>query len=253
MDLQPYTDDLTTYKSFKDKKKKVDVGIDEAGRGPVLGHMVYGALIANSIKEDFKDSKQLTQTTRNDLFSEIEKNYSFIYTAIHPQYISRNMLKKGKAKKNLNQISYETVINIIKEIEKSYEINCLYLDALGPIDKYKKELRKHFPTYKIVIENKADSKYKIVSGASIIAKVMRDKLIKEWDLKDKNHGSGYPADEITIKWLERNFCKINGFPSIVRTSWQTVNKYTKTMVKDTGSKKVSIFTQYQITKPNKKL
>lgn len=248
MTFRPYTEDLTIYKSFKPEKEKVDVGIDEAGRGPVLGHMVYGALISSHPVDNFSDSKQLTASKRNDLFDLIKSNHSYIYTAIHPKYISRNMLNKGKLRKNLNQISYEVVINIIKEIEKVYEINCLYLDALGPIEKYKKELRKHFPSYNIVIENKADSKYKIVGGASIVAKVIRDKLIDEWELDDKDHGSGYPADEVTVKWLERNFCKTKGFPDIVRSSWQTVFKYTKTLKTVTANKNMSAFAKYKIKK-----
>lgn len=244
----PYTTQLYTQKNFKTIKQKVNVGIDEAGRGPVLGHLVYAALICDQtieINDAFKDSKILTKTQRQFNFEVIEKKHSFIYTAIHPKYISTNM--NNKTKMNLNQMSYNTVINIIKEIEKSYEINTIYLDALGPIETYRKQLQLHFgKKYNYIIETKADSKYVIVSGASIIAKVNRDDLLENWNLKDKDCGSGYPGDDITKKWLDRNFCKIKGFPEIVRTSWSTAKQYLQTI----QTKKRKFFDQLGVKKKN---
>lgn len=226
-----YEQDIHTHKSFKKIKDKVMVGIDEAGRGPVLGHLVYGALIATKINHGFQDSKVLTHSKREAFFDDIAQNYSYIYKAIHPKYLS-NQMSLGVS---LNEISYQAVIDMLKLINEEYAIEAVYLDALGPNETYRKKLLSALPNLKYVIESKADLKYKIVSGASIVAKVTRDKLLKEWDIEDKDIGCGYPSDEITVKWLKRNFCPVFGFPNIVRFSWKTV----KTMFASRTGKKLS--------------
>ncbi|KAM0679158.1 hypothetical protein BDAP_000024 [Binucleata daphniae] len=213
-----YKDDFFTYKDFKNIKERVIVGIDEAGRGPVLGHLVYGALIAKTVNHSFMDSKLLTAAKRETFFGEIQKNYSYIYTAIHPKYLSNQM----ELCTSLNEISYRAVIDLLTEINKEYDIETVYLDALGPNETYRKRLTTALPNLKYVIESKADTKYKIVSGASIVAKCVRDKILFEWDLKDKQTGCGYPGDEVTVKWLKNNYCPVFGFSNIVRFSWKTI-------------------------------
>lgn len=221
---QHYIDDLFTYKKFTKTNKKVIVGIDEAGRGPVLGHLVYGALISE-FPVDYPDSKKTTPASRGTLFKEIEDNHSFIYTSIHPRYISQKMLAPPRERVNLNKISYNVVINLIKEIEKEYEIDTVYVDTLGPERTYKNLLEQHFGKYKFIVEQKADLKYGIVGGASIVAKFVRDKLLDGWDLEDKEVGSGYPGDDITVQWLKRNLKRDCECHEIVRKSWKTVEKY----------------------------
>ncbi|KAM0687911.1 hypothetical protein COBT_000841 [Conglomerata obtusa] len=216
-----YKQDIYTYKQFINTKQKINVGIDEAGRGPVLGHLVYAALITDQVTHPFKDSKQLTKVQRNNFFDIIHSNYSYIYSAIHPAYLSNEM----SPKKSLNEISYSAVEGIIKEIKNNYIIEKVFLDALGPNEKYQQRMEKMFPGIKFVVENKADSKYAIVGGASIVAKVVRDNLLSNWNCDDKNFGSGYPGDDVTKKWLCRNFCKIFGFPKIVRFSWKTTKEF----------------------------
>lgn len=239
---QAYKDDLFTHKSFIHPKIKINIGIDEAGRGPVLGHLVYGALITPDIVS-YPDSKKVTHSQRKAFFNQILKDHSFIFTSIHPRYISRKMLAPISERQNLNKISFSAVINMIKEIEKVYEIGTVYVDTLGPEESYKKMLLSHFPNYKFVVEKKADHKYKIVGGASIVAKVIRDSLIENWVLSDKDIGSGYPGDEVTKKWLERNLKVGKEMPEIVRKSWATVRKYlsvvkTKNVFRKMGFKKV---------------
>ncbi|EJW02092.1 ribonuclease HII [Edhazardia aedis USNM 41457] len=224
-DEESYNKDIYTFKSLKQLKKKVIIGVDEAGRGPALGHMVYGAMIAEEIKHPFTDSKAIAESKRNEFLKIIEKEYSYVYTAIHPQYISHQM-----SVESLNDIAYKVVINILKTIvnSKLYNISCVYLDALGPNTTYMRILEKNFPKIKFVVECKADSTYPVVAGASIVAKVTRDRLLRNWPVTDKKFGSGYPGDDVTRKWLERNFCPVFGFPNIVRFSWKTVKQFFKT-------------------------
>jgi len=72
-----------------------------------------------------------------------------------------------------------------------------------------------------VVESKADDKFPVVSAASIAAKVVRDKELKDWAFKenfpegqkpDSNWGCGYPSDPLAKAWIRRNFDPVFGFP-----------------------------------------
>lgn len=74
------------------------------------------------------------------------------------------------------------------------------MDALGPTKGHEAFLSNIFPGIKFTVEAKADSKYKIVSAASIAAKVTRDACLEEWVWEeaavwDSTVGSGYPGGE----------------------------------------------------------
>jgi ribonuclease HII len=76
----------------------------------------------------------------------------------------------------------------------------------------------------IISEHKADKKYPIVSAASIIAKVERDKAIKEIEEKYGEVGCGYPTDPKTIKFLEKYLKKYGKYPEFVRKSWKPAKR-----------------------------
>ncbi|UKK00021.2 ribonuclease [Theileria orientalis] len=216
------------------KDSDVILGIDEAGRGPVLGPMVYGgffcpkgpdstSILKNKIRVD--DSKKLTEAYRENKFHLLNKpEYPFgmIAEIITPQYISYKMLQRNKY--NLNEISHETAISIIRHvISLGYNLKEVYIDAVGTVSKYQSKLSKLFPKISFSVREKADSIYPTVSAASIIAKVIRDNMIKAWRLEPsvKNIGSGYPGDPNTKEFLTGNMDKVFGFPDIVRFSWST--------------------------------
>lgn len=207
--------------SFKKIDGDVVVGIDEAGRGPVIGYLVYGAVISQPSclsSVSWHDSKTMNVHSREEQFRMIESSMSFIYNAIHPQYITENMLFRGK---NLNTISFEAVFDMLDVVYRSYKVSKVFVDTVGDPAKYKALLEKRYgPGF--VVEQKADSKYKVVSGASIVAKVVRDNLLKNLGL---GCGSGYPGDPLTRAWLKRNHNPVFGYPSVVRFSWATVDEF----------------------------
>lgn len=193
----------------------VIAGIDEAGRGPVVGPMVYG-LYVMKVDETclFKDSKVLTPLVRERALASMGRRYAYI--AVSPVYIGTHMLNNTK---NLNEIARETVVRLLKELtDKCSNIQGIFIDGLGNNEKYKEELGKHFK-HRFTIENKADSKYPVVGGASIVAKVTRDRLLKE---ETGECGSGYPSDPVTQKWLRKNCDPIWGLPRSVRHSWAPI-------------------------------
>lgn len=210
------------FSSLEETAGEVVVGIDEAGRGPVLGYMVYGALVApRSVLQTMrlKDSKVLTAVQRQELFMSIKKQgLGYVYHCVHPDYITEMMMLKGTS---LNEISVACVLKILGEIRaKCRDVDTVYVDALGDCGKYKERLERHYP-YKFVVAEKADAKFPVVSGASIVAKVQRDMLVSEFG---HDLGSGYPSDPDTVQWLKRNVDAVFGFPPGVRYSWVTVKR-----------------------------
>ena len=85
---------------------------------------------------------------------------------------------------------------------------------------------------------KADSKYPVVSAASICAKVTRDDVLRHWifaesgmeDTFSRQFGSGYPSDPKTVSWLKASMDPVFGYPNIVRFSWATC----KTLLETSG-------------------
>ena len=220
------------------KNEPCILGIDEAGRGPVLGPMVYASCFAPlSHKQKLADlgcddSKQLTEMQREDLFEilhEASKEFvGWMIDILSPTYLSTSMLSKTKY--NLNSISHDTAINLIKDaIKLGINVVEVYIDTVGPPEKYQEKLQILFPDIKITVEKKADSLYPCVSAASICAKVCRDHIISQWEFKEKpeisrEYGSGYTSDPKTKKWLRDNVDRIFGFPSFVRFSWSTASR-----------------------------
>ncbi|THU44029.1 hypothetical protein C4D60_Mb02t03060 [Musa balbisiana] len=192
------------------------MGIDEAGRGPVLGPMVYGCLYCSL-------SYQKTLTTLN--FAE-------------PIWVLPvKLLKFDVTKINLNEISHNSAIGLVKRVlDMGVLLTEVYVDTVGDAEKYRVKLSEKFPGVKFVVAKKADSLYPVVSGASIVAKVTRDRALRNWVLDEtaenmqRNFGSGYPGDPETKAWLDRHKHMVFGFPTIVRFSWGTCKPYFKDFV-----------------------
>ncbi|GMN61041.1 hypothetical protein TIFTF001_030117 [Ficus carica] len=219
------------------------MGIDEAGRGPVLGPMVYGCLYCPRSYQktlaslNFADSKTLKEEKREELFENLKADESIGWDVdvIDPRELSAKMLKKNKI--NLNEISHESAIGLIKKVlNMGVLLTEVYLDTVGDAEKYRIKLSERFPAVKFVVSKKADSLYPVVSGASIVAKVTRDRALREWVLDEtaenmhRNFGSGYPGDPETKAWLQRHKHSVFGFPTLVRFSWGTCTPYIKELV-----------------------
>ncbi|KAL6289162.1 hypothetical protein ACE6H2_006672 [Prunus campanulata] len=219
------------------------MGIDEAGRGPVLGPMVYGCLYcARSYEKtlsslNFADSKTLKEEKREELFENLKADESIGWAVdiIDPRELSAKMLKKNKI--NLNEISHDSAIGLItKVLNMGVLLTEVYVDTVGDAEKYRTKLSERFPAVKFVVAKKADSLYPVVSGASIVAKVTRDRALQDWVLEEtaedlhKNFGSGYPGDPNTKAWLQHHKHLVFGFPTLVRFSWGTCTPYFKDIV-----------------------
>ncbi|CAE6536301.1 unnamed protein product [Rhizoctonia solani] len=219
------------------------LGVDEAGRGPVLGPLVYGIAYCpleymETLKTmGFADSKVLNHATRATLLETLASDPAHLAWSVRvlaPQDISSGMLRHPPT--NLNEQSKEATVSLIRDVIASgIDIAEIYVDALGPSVPYQQYLSKLFPAATVTVCPKADSLYPIVSAASIAAKVTRDAWIENWVFAepgewDTKMGSGYPSDPNTKAWLKAVCEPTFGFPSIVRFSWGT----SKTALENNG-------------------
>lgn len=216
------------------------MGIDEAGRGPVLGPMVYGCLYCPLSYQktlttlNFADSKTLKEEKREELFENLKADTSIGWEVdvISPRELSAKMLKKEKI--NLNEISHNSAIGLIRRVlGMGVLLSEVFVDTVGDAEKYRTKLAELFPGIKFLVAKKADSLYPVVSGASIVAKVTRDRVLREWVLEEtaenmhRDFGSGYPGDPETKAWLDHHKHSVFGFPALVRFSWGTCATYLK--------------------------
>jgi len=222
-----------------DKEAEWVLGIDEAGRGPVLGPMVYSAAISRlerhqEVREELgaNDSKQLKEIERERMLKSIDKSGWVAYTGevLTPAHLSSCMLRQVKY--NLNTLSHDTARAMIDRMLNHFKFNIaeIYVDTVGKPEFYQEKLQNWFPRISITVASKADSTYPIVGAASIVAKVARDMLVHNWPHlepgidSELETGSGYPGDPKTKSWLRSNTNHVFGLPSFARISWETSKK-----------------------------
>ncbi len=199
------------------------LGIDEAGRGSVLGPMVIAGVIVPEKMEKVlermgvKDSKRLTANRRTILSRKLRKMFEYEIVVISAQEIDQ-MRADGI---NLNEIEKNAMESILLKLKPEKA----YVDAVDvKAERFQENLRND-TGLNVIAEHKADDKYIEVSAASIIAKAERDDLIKEINkdfIKSGGIGSGYPSDPTTKKFLA-NYT-YDEMPDFVRKSWNTVAK-----------------------------
>ncbi|UCC91775.1 MAG: ribonuclease HII [Candidatus Aenigmatarchaeota archaeon] len=213
------------------KKGTIICGVDEAGRGAVLGPLVLAGVSINEKdlpklkKLGVRDSKELTPEQRERLSERIEKvAKDVIVLKVGPCKID-SYSRQGV---NLNRVEAMKMCAIIDFLS----VNKAYVD--GPelnLGKFKRILAKMLKNETdLVVEHKADVNYPVVSAASIIAKVERDNEMGELRKKYGVDGTGYPSDERTINWMKAYLKENKKFPTegLVRHTWIT----TKDMLGD---------------------
>ncbi|TFH06274.1 MAG: ribonuclease HII [Candidatus Thorarchaeota archaeon] len=202
-------------------------GVDEAGRGPMIGPMVICGILVDSdrvhelVEIGAKDSKTLTPKRRLILKEQIEK----ITTKIEVRTVSAADIDRLRKRTTLNEIEVTEFASIAKALNPKE----IYLDAADVIaERFGSKIGElsgiTSKGAKIVSEHKADSKYPIVSAASIIAKVERDQAIERFHQKYGDFGSGYPNDPKTIKFVRNLVRTGEKLPPIIRKSWESVRK-----------------------------
>ena len=206
-------------------------GIDEAGRGCVIGPMVIALTMINPMEEyklkeiGVKDSKLLSKNKRKKLYYQIKKICKIKKIKIPAQKINQLMEEK-----NLNEIEAYYCAKLLQNT------NCkkIYIDSPDPQPaKFEKRIRKYLKdnSIQIIAQNKADDTYPIVGAASIIAKYSRDKEIETIKKEVGDFNSGYTSDPKTIEFLEKNLNNSN-LQKYIRKKWVTLQKLKQKTILD---------------------
>ena len=195
-------------------------GVDDAGRGSVLGPLVIAGISIERTKIKYlskigvKDSKQLSPKTREILYKKIIAIVDDYYvTRIPPKIIDESVRRN-----QLNHLEAKYMAKVIAKLQpdSSYVDSC----DVNPT-RFGKEISKLANSGKIFSRHHADSRFAVVSAASIVAKVSRDREIEK--LRKKHDvGSGYPSDSKTMQFIKDWILEHNKTPEFVRKSWKPV-------------------------------
>ncbi len=199
-------------------------GIDEAGRGPVIGPMVVAGVCMESDKDlielAVKDSKRHTATKREELAKKIHEMAHCVI-----KVVSAEDIDVLRTQMTLNQLEEDLFAAIIDEMATD---GCtVYVDAVSTDEKGFGETikRRTEKEVNIIAKHRADDIYPVVSAASICAKVKRDEEVsKIADELGVDFGSGYPSDQRTIDFLKKWVDDHGDLPPHTRRSWKTAER-----------------------------
>lgn len=223
-------------------------GGDEAGRGAIIGPLVISIVAMKSTSMHklpeigVRDSKMLTEKRRNQLYGQIEELVTDIKVdKIYPKEINEAMRNHI----SLNELEAMHFAHLFDQIK--HDIGSVYLDSPDVIaerfgTRFKMSSSKPIKVVgvkappqekgvkytRVIAEHKADVKYPVVSAASIIAKVTRDREIKKLEKELKMHiGSGYPSDYKTIDIIKKHL-KTGVLNPYIREKWSTMDRIKQT-------------------------
>ena len=194
-------------------------GVDDAGRGSVLGPLVIAGIVIKQTKvnqlkkQGIRDSKKLTPLARERLYKKIINIVDDYYvTRISPKIIDKSVFNHS-----LNHLEAQYMAKVISKLSPSVA----FVDScdVNP-RRFGKEISKLTSHSKIKSYHHADSKFVVVSAASILAKVSRDRAITRLR-KKYTVGSGYPSDPKTKAFIKKSI-KRNMPLTFIRKSWKPV-------------------------------
>ncbi|MBI5389950.1 ribonuclease HII [Candidatus Woesearchaeota archaeon] len=196
-------------------------GVDEAGRGPVIGPLVICGVVFQNDKEaeldalGVKDSKLLTPRQRERIAGQLKQIVQYHWIVIEPAEIDAAVLSSST---NLNWLEADKTALILNKLKPE----TAYIDCpsnnLGAYHTY----LQNKVTAHVVVEHQAEQKHLVVAAASILAKVERDRLIDELKKQvGEDFGSGYPSDPKTVAFLQKHFKK---HASLFRKSWASYQR-----------------------------
>ena len=210
------------------------IGVDEAGRGPVLGPMVVaGVRVAADapLRElGVRDSKLCTPETRRRLGPQIRRLCEdVVIKKIPPERID-SYRRSG----SLNELEAEVFAEVIRALLTARlpagpepDAVRVFVDAVDTdAQAFRSRLLQHLGLrVELVSEHRADERYPVVSAASILAKLTRDEEMERISAEaGEDAGSGYPSDPVTMAYIERAIRATGAPPPHTRLSWETVQR-----------------------------
>ncbi len=201
-------------------------GVDDAGRGPVIGPLVIAGIsvdkakIGELKKIGVKDSKMLRPNVRTRLSKEIlgiVDDYHIVELDVSEL---DKVVHKAPKLHRLNFLEAKAMARVIEQLKPGIA----YVDASDTkTERFKNNILDCLSfKLRLISEHKADINYPVVSAASILAKVRRDERIEEIKQDYGDFGSGYVHDKRTLSFLYSYYKAYHDFPPIVRRSWITL-------------------------------
>lgn len=218
---------------------KLTCGIDEAGRGPIIGPMVMACVVLDdrSVKTlkdaGVRDSKKLSADRRTVLEKTVKDNaIEWSLAVIPPSEI--DMKRKKVSLNSLEALKTAELITSLKNMPDT-----IFIDAADSIaEDYGMRIvsciNDSWPEFRIptiVSEHKADDRYVEVGAASILAKVERDRIVEGLRMEYGDFGSGYPSDEKTASFV-RDMVRNGEMHHFIRRSWNTLDKAKQSTLDD---------------------
>ena len=212
-------------------------GVDEAGRGPVLGPLVVAAVLVENDRSlrklGVKDSKLLTPKKREELEPEIRRLALRVETRVLPA----EELNARMPKQNLNEIEVDAFAELLERIFRDPPARSRPLKPGAPAltavldacdvnaDRFGRNVGARV-THACVIKSlhEADARHPVVAAASIVAKVERDRLMHAICAEHGACGSGYSHDVVTQDWLKAYVAEHKRLPPFARAAWETARR-----------------------------
>ncbi len=196
-------------------------GVDEAGKGAVLGPLVVAAVGCAS-QEEFagtgvRDSKLLRPAVRDYIFEHLTASFPYRVLVIPAVEID-----SARQRMTMNALMAVSHARVITELSPE----TAYVDACDVVaSRYGFMVTEHLGcSCEVRAEHHADVHHPVVSAASIIAKVTRDRAMAALAGEYGAVGSGYPSDPETIEFLSAYIRENGDPPPCARKSWMTVKE-----------------------------
>ena len=214
--------------SPRESSLKGIAGIDEAGRGPMIGPMMICGVRMDSDRlheleaAGVRDSKTLSSNQRHRLAQIVRDLASEVVVRPVLAYEIDTLRRKGVT---MNELEVRIFALVVKTLQPKE----VYLDAADvKPERFGRRVGEESGLLskgcRIISEHKADAKYPIVSAASIVAKSERDQKIKELHKEFGDFGSGYPADPVSVEYIRNLVASGEKMPHIVRQTWDSVSR-----------------------------
>ena len=201
-------------------------GVDDAGRGPVIGPLVIAGVLVDESKLGLlkslgvKDSKKLSPEARGRLAEKIPEVVDLHHIVELDAPSLDRVVNRAPKFQRLNLLEARKMAEVVQTLKP----DVVYVDSSDTdTERFRNNILDEL-TYrpKVISEHHADDTYPVVSAASILAKVRRDNRIDEIRNQYGDFGSGYAHDPQTIRFLEEYYRANKEFPPIVRRSWKTL-------------------------------
>lgn len=206
------------------------IGIDDAGRGPLIGPMVLAGVLITKEQEDklkslkIRDSKIVSQNERVKLAKIIKENsLNHKIVKVSPNEIDQS-LNTGTNLNTLEAIKTAVIINFLnsKKEKITVIVDCPSVNTVA----WQKTLEGyvgHKENLIIKCEHKADANHVSAAAGSILAKTTREEEVEKIKKEFGNIGSGYPSDPSTKEFLKKRG-KDLADSGLFRKTWSTWKK-----------------------------